>query len=353
MKWRRFSMVTRPAQIWGLWIVTPRCLCEVTTWTGSSSITTAVLAHTVVAVWPTGRRTVLPGQNWPRQEWAQWDAFITLSWSLSRSVALRFRGLPWSPMSVGQFVPKSHQRTIFSRSGDLDKLIKPSCSAWLGESVQYGSSLDFSRVFFFHGNESLQIFFVMFHFHLQNIGNHRWFSPCWKRTCHVFEVDQDSPLCRLWSACCEVNKLTISNRRVSHGLGWPANAILFLTIVKGNQLRPAGGDPGLDHLQKYFFDSLCFLEWTWPFWNPWKTFHEKNVWLKQRKTRRKVVPSLTPFGAARAAVQLLTTVITQIFVRDLISYISYIWRKVRNLVAYENHTRMHVYLTPPSLYENF
>ena len=30
-------------------------------------------------------------------------------------------------------------------------------------------------------------------------------------------------------------------------------------------LRPAGGDPGLDHLQKYFFDSLCFLEWTWPF----------------------------------------------------------------------------------------
>ena len=69
-------------------------------------------------------------------------------------------------------------------------------------------------------------------------------------------------------------------------------------------LRPAGGDPGLDHLQKYFFDSLCFLEWTWPFWNPWKTFHGKNVWFKQRKTRRKVVPSLTPFGAARAAVQL-------------------------------------------------
>ena len=30
-------------------------------------------------------------------------------------------------------------------------------------------------------------------------------------------------------------------------------------------LRPAGADPGLDHLQKYFFDSLCFLEWTWPF----------------------------------------------------------------------------------------
>ena len=47
------------------------------------------------------------------------------------------------------------------------------------------------------------------------------------------------------------------------------------------------------------------------------------------------------------------TVIAQIFVRDLISYISYFWRKVRNLVAYENHTRIQVYLTPPSLYENF
>ena len=30
----------------------------------------------------------------------------------------------------------------------------------------------------------------------------------------------------------------------------------------------------------------------------------KNVGFKQRKTRRKVVPSLTPFGAARAAVKL-------------------------------------------------
>ena len=42
------------------------------------------------------------------------------------------------------------------------------------------------------------------------------------------------------------------------------------TVIKmaergGVPLRPAGGDPGLDHLQKYFFDSLCFLEWTWPF----------------------------------------------------------------------------------------
>ena len=51
---------------------------------------------------------------------------------------------------------------------------------------------------------------------------------------------------------------------------------LFYTIVQKSQndqklksrgpaLRPAGGDPGLDHLQKYFFASFCFLEWTWPF----------------------------------------------------------------------------------------
>ena len=58
--------------------------------------------------------------------------------------------------------------------------------------------------------------------------------------------------------------------------------------LEASFLRPAGGDPGLDHLQKYFFDSLCFLEWTWPFWNPWKTFHEKNVWFKQRKQGEKL-----------------------------------------------------------------
>ena len=50
--------------------------------------------------------------------------------------------------------------------------------------------------------------------------------------------------------------------------------------------------------------------------------------------------------------RLVCTVIAKIFVRDLISYISYFWRKVRNLVAYENHTRIQVNLTPPSLYEN-
>ena len=64
-------------------------------------------------------------------------------------------------------------------------------------------------------------------------------------------------------------------------------------------LRPAGCDPGLDHLQKYFF---------WQFLFPWvdlallkrmKNFSwEKNVWDKQRKTMREAVPFLTPFGAA-------------------------------------------------------
>ena len=49
----------------------------------------------------------------------------------------------------------------------------------------------------------------------------------------------------------------------------------------------------------------------------------------------------------------LCTVIAQNFVHDLILYISYFWQKVRNLVAYKNHTHIQVYLTPPSLYENF
>ena len=66
-------------------------------------------------------------------------------------------------------------------------------------------------------------------------------------------------------------------------------------------LRPAGGDPEIDRQQKYFFDCLCFFEWTWPFWTPLKAFREEAVWFKQRKTRRKVAPFLTPLGAARAA----------------------------------------------------
>ena len=45
----------------------------------------------------------------------------------------------------------------------------------------------------------------------------------------------------------------------------PKTDCQFEKMVFLRSLRPAGGDPGLDHFQKYFFDSLCFLEWTWPF----------------------------------------------------------------------------------------
>ena len=40
-----------------------------------------------------------------------------------------------------------------------------------------------------------------------------------------------------------------------------------------------------------------------------------------------------------------STVIAENFVRDLISYISYFWLKVRNLVAYESYARIPVYVT--------
>ena len=49
---------------------------------------------------------------------------------------------------------------------------------------------------------------------------------------------------------------------------------------------------------------------------------------------------------------LCSTVIAEIFVRDLILYFSYFRLKVRNLVAYENHARITVYATPSSLYES-
>ena len=44
------------------------------------------------------------------------------------------------------------------------------------------------------------------------------------------------------------------------------------------------------------------------------------------------------------------SVIAEIFLWDLISYFSYVWPKVRNFVAYENHTGMPVYVTPPLQY---
>ena len=47
-----------------------------------------------------------------------------------------------------------------------------------------------------------------------------------------------------------------------------------------------------------------------------------------------------------------STVIAEIFVRDLISYVSYFRPNVRNLVAYEDYARITVYATPSSLYGN-
>ena len=44
------------------------------------------------------------------------------------------------------------------------------------------------------------------------------------------------------------------------------------------------------------------------------------------------------------------SVIAEIFLRDLISYFSHVWPKVRNFVAYENHTGIPVYVTPPLQY---
>ena len=56
-------------------------------------------------------------------------------------------------------------------------------------------------------------------------------------------------------------------------------------------------------------------------------------------------------GVDKSADKTVTTVIADIFVRDLISYISYFWLEVRNLVGYENHARIQVHDTQPSLYE--
>ena len=85
--------------------------------------------------------------------------------------------------------------------------------------------------------------------------------------------------------------------------------------------------PGTSSSAKiFFFDSFCFLEWTWPFWNPWKTFPKANVWFKQRKTRRKVVPSLTMTSQASLPLSLLLTKVThaQYRKRFRASYIKYV-----------------------------
>ena len=44
--------------------------------------------------------------------------------------------------------------------------------------------------------------------------------------------------------------------------------------------------------------------------------------------------------------------IAEMFIRDVVLYVSNFWLEVRNLVAYEHHARMPVYVTPPLLYES-
>ena len=64
-------------------------------------------------------------------------------------------------------------------------------------------------------------------------------------------------------------------------------------------LRPAGGDPGLDHLQIIFLTVCVSLTGLGP-----SETHEKlsmsQMCDSSKEKRRKVGPSLTPFGAAAA-----------------------------------------------------
>ena len=97
------------------------------------------------------------------------------------------------------------------------------------------------------------------------------------------------------------NEIKVGRIYTSLATGTVVFATYNIRPVAVNGLRPAGGDPWVDRPQKYFFDGLCFFEWTWPFWTPLKGFREEALWFKLRKTRRKVAPFLTPLGAARAA----------------------------------------------------
>ena len=68
-------------------------------------------------------------------------------------------------------------------------------------------------------------------------------------------------------------------------------------------LKPAGGDPGLDHLQWYFLTVCVSLSGLGQ-----SETHEKlsmrQMCDSSNERRWKVIPSLMPFGAARAAAQL-------------------------------------------------
>ena len=77
----------------------------------------------------------------------------------------------------------------------------------------------------------------------------------------------------------------------------------FLTSFRAT-LRPTGGDPGLDHLQKIFFWQFVFPWVDLALLKPMKNFLWDKCVIQATKTTRKVVSYLTPFGAACASAQL-------------------------------------------------
>ena len=156
----------------------------------------------------------------------------------------------WSPVSIGKPAPKIHQWTIYFCRWGFGWVDKAQCFRSARRFGAAGLSPDFSRGFSRHG-ASRPLSWTFFQ-------------------CTLLSY-QGQP--------------SYSNKK---------NYWI-------HSLRPAGGDPEIDRPQKYFFAGLCFFEWPWPFWTPLKAFREEAVWFKQRKTRRKVAPFLTPLGAARAA----------------------------------------------------
>ena len=149
--------------------------------------------------------------------------------------------------------------------------------------------------------------------HMEVVHNNIWpmsINPLRANYCHTWHME-NHPF--LWRRICRVRRIQVCMARkglTTHHTesclkSFPASCFSSVLIfLFGNVtlvLRPAGGDPWVDRPQKYFFEGLCFFEWTWPFWTPLKGFREESVWFKLRKRRRKVAPFLTPLGAARAA----------------------------------------------------
>ena len=96
-------------------------------------------------------------------------------------------------------------------------------------------------------------------------------------------------------------------------LGWSHSTIVCASHKLQNfpekdtpELRKAlikarGWWPRSRSFSKIFFWGFVFLWVNLALLNPIESFREEARWFKQRKTRRKVAPFLTPLGAARAA----------------------------------------------------